>query len=103
MPVPATLHRMFAALAAIGLAAAPAIVPAASNSDPYDGGWHFRLTPYVWLPNINGSIDGHVLGSDLGNLSASTRSVRTTICRTFSSAPWSPARSARAFGRCSPM
>jgi hypothetical protein len=63
---------MLAALAALGLSASPAIVPAADQVDPYDGSWHFTLTPYVWLPNVNGTIDGHVLGSNLGDLRAST-------------------------------
>ena len=31
--------------------------PAAAAIDPYDGNWHFNLTPYVWLPNVNGSTD----------------------------------------------
>ena len=72
MLVPVPLHRMLAALAALGLSASPAIVPAADQVDPYDGSWHFTLTPYVWLPNVNGTIDGHVLGSNLGDLRAST-------------------------------
>jgi hypothetical protein len=25
-------------------------------SDPYDGSWHFAVTPYVWLPNVNGEL-----------------------------------------------
>jgi hypothetical protein len=63
---------MLAALAVLSLESAPAIAAAAENVDPYDGDWHFTLTPYLWMPNINGSINGHVLGSDLGKLSAST-------------------------------
>jgi hypothetical protein len=72
MLVPVPLCRTFAALAVLGLAASPAIVPAADKVDPYDGGWHFRLAPYLWLPNVNGTIDGQVLGSALGDLSTST-------------------------------
>ena len=72
MLVPVTLHRMLAALAVLGLVSAPAIAAAADKVDPYDGDWHFTLTPYLWLPNINGSINGHVLGSDLGNFSVDT-------------------------------
>jgi hypothetical protein len=63
---------MLAALAVLGLSASSAIVPAADQVDPYDGSWHFTLTPYVWLPNVNGTIDGHVLGSNLGDFRAST-------------------------------
>jgi hypothetical protein len=72
MLVPVPLHRMLTALADLGLSASPAIALAADKVDPYDGGWHFTLTPYVWLPNINGKINGHVLGSNLGDFSVST-------------------------------
>jgi hypothetical protein len=58
---------MFAALAVLGLSASPAIAQAGDEVDPYDGDWHFRLTPYLWLPNVNGTIDGYLLGSDLGD------------------------------------
>jgi hypothetical protein len=27
-----------------------------SADDPYDGRWHFSVTPYLWLPNIDGSL-----------------------------------------------
>jgi hypothetical protein len=43
---------------------------AAAAMDPYDGNWHFSLTPYLWFPNINGSADVALSGlrSPLGNL-----------------------------------
>ncbi len=66
------LYRTLAALAALSLSASPAIAPAADKLDPYDGDWHFTLTPYLWLPNVNGTIDGRALGSNLGNFSTST-------------------------------
>ncbi|HEY4075549.1 MAG TPA: hypothetical protein VGM26_01330 [Rhizomicrobium sp.] len=25
-------------------------------NDPYDGGWHFTLTPYLWVPGISGDL-----------------------------------------------
>ena len=25
-------------------------------NDPYDGNWHFSITPYLWLPTINGTV-----------------------------------------------
>jgi hypothetical protein len=56
----------------LGLLASPVTSPAADKVDPHDGDWHFSLTPYLWLPNINGSLDGHVLGSNLGDVSVST-------------------------------
>jgi len=73
MHVPVPLHRMLAALAAFSLSASPAIAPAADRVDPYDGGWHFTLTPYLWLPNVNGTINGKVPGSRLGDFRASTQ------------------------------
>jgi hypothetical protein len=38
---------MLAALAVLGLSASPAIAQAAEKVDPYDGDWHFTLTPYL--------------------------------------------------------
>ena len=54
--------RQFAPLLGLGivltcLAAAPA---ARGAEDPYDGDWHFSLTPYVWLPSVGGSLDLNV-------------------------------------------
>jgi len=72
MLVPVPLYRTLAALAVIGLSASPAIAPAADKLDPYDGDWHFTLTPYLWLPNVNGTINGRVLGSNLGDFSVNT-------------------------------
>jgi len=66
MLVPVPLYRKLSGLAVLGLSASPVTAPAADKVDPYDGGWHFTLTPYVWLPNINGTLDGHVLGPNLG-------------------------------------
>ncbi|WP_295407034.1 hypothetical protein [uncultured Thiocystis sp.] len=39
-----------------------ATTPALAAVDPFDGGWHFTLTPYLWAPNINGSLDTRVTG-----------------------------------------
>ena len=48
----------FAALAQAGLlAGAFAATPAMAADDPFDGNWHFSLTPYLWLPNINADLD----------------------------------------------
>ncbi len=30
--------------------------PAGAEEDPFDGKWHFSLTPYLWLPAINGTV-----------------------------------------------
>jgi hypothetical protein len=73
MRQPISLRRTLAALAVFSLSASPGVATAADRVDPYDGGWHFTLTPYLWLPNINGSINGNVLGSRLGDFSSSTQ------------------------------
>ena len=63
-----TLFRTLTTLAVLGLAAAsPAISHASDAVDPYDGDWHFTLTPYLWLPNLNATLDGYALGSNLGD------------------------------------
>jgi hypothetical protein len=31
-------------------------LPARAADDPYDGDWHFAVTPYIWLPNVNGNL-----------------------------------------------
>ncbi|MGE5153336.1 MAG: hypothetical protein ACM3ST_04905 [Bdellovibrio bacteriovorus] len=42
------------ALAGASLTAA---LPAAAQVDPFDGNWHFAVTPYLWLPNVNANLD----------------------------------------------
>ena len=32
-----------------------AVAPVAKAVDPFDGKWHFSVTPYLWLPNVNGT------------------------------------------------
>ena len=38
---------------AIAVAAAP---PAGAAEDMFDGKWHFALTPYLWLPDMTGTV-----------------------------------------------
>jgi hypothetical protein len=45
-----------AAAAVLGLALA-AVAPARAAQDAYDGSWHFSLTPYLWAPSIEGSLN----------------------------------------------
>jgi hypothetical protein len=33
-----------------------AVQAAQGAEDPYDGNWHFSLTPYLWLPTTSGSL-----------------------------------------------
>lgn len=63
--------RALIAAAALCTAASPAI----GAEDYYDGSWHFTLTPYLWLPNVNGSMDLPVdgLSDRLGNALGSVR------------------------------
>jgi hypothetical protein len=44
------------AIALIGGLMAEAL-PAAAAVDPFDGNWHFGVTPYLWLPNVNANLD----------------------------------------------
>jgi len=41
------------ALTGASLAAA---LPAAAQVDPFDGSWHYSVTPYLWLPNVNANL-----------------------------------------------
>jgi hypothetical protein len=48
------------------LIASAASVDAATGADggnPLDGNWHFTLTPYLWLPNFNGTADVRLPGA----------------------------------------
>jgi hypothetical protein len=40
-------------LAVLSLGGVLAAAPAEAADDLYDGGWHFSLMPYIWLPNVN--------------------------------------------------
>jgi hypothetical protein len=31
-------------------------LPAPAEVDPFDGDWHYSLTPYLWLPNVNANL-----------------------------------------------
>jgi len=51
----------------LGMSLVATVTPAAAMVDPYDGNWHFSLTPYLWFPNVNGTSDVQLRGP-LGNL-----------------------------------
>jgi hypothetical protein len=57
-------HRLVAlgtaVLASLGMAAPASAADSASAWD--SGRWQFSVVPYVWLPNINGSLDTSVQG-----------------------------------------
>lgn len=50
-----SLLRLILAAGALAFA-----VPAAATVDPYDGSWRFSLTPYLWVPNLNGNVNAQV-------------------------------------------
>ena len=65
------------ALAALTLTLGSLTASASAAVDPFDGNWHFSLTPYLWLPNINADLDfdlppraAAVLGTEVRRLSA---------------------------------
>ncbi len=35
----------------------PIAVPSRAAEDMFDGNWHFGITPYLWLPDINGTVN----------------------------------------------
>jgi len=51
--------------AALGALALGAMAPASAEVNMFDGEWHFSVTPYAWLPNVNGStsFDGPIGGA----------------------------------------
>ena len=51
-------------------AMAVAAGPAGAEENVFDGKWHFGLTPYVWLPAINGTITYQNPAGAGGSLSA---------------------------------
>ena len=63
--------RRTRAVAFLGLSALLALPSAAWGAEnPYDGNWHFTLTPYLWLPSVDGSLSfdtpsGETLSTDL--------------------------------------
>jgi hypothetical protein len=65
------------ALAASALTVA---VPAAAAVDPFDGAWHFSLTPYLWVPNINANMNAPVSGlRDPNGTALATATLSTEI------------------------
>lgn len=47
------------ALVLVGALMAAAL-PARGAVDPFDGDWHFGVTPYLWLPNVNANLDHYI-------------------------------------------
>jgi hypothetical protein len=43
----------------LGTMAVAASAPVLAEEDVFDGKWHFAVTPYLWLPSINGSLTYH--------------------------------------------
>ncbi|MGR4063880.1 MAG: hypothetical protein ACLQPV_00355 [Vulcanimicrobiaceae bacterium] len=67
---PGTAHAQDTATPAPAMTAAPAATPVPAMTpmppatepayDPFDGRVHYTVTPYVWLPSVNGSLNFHV-------------------------------------------
>src|SRR4030095_3131154 len=55
-------RRLVPLLASSGLVAFPG-TSAQGAENPYDGNWHFMLTPYLWLPSVDGQLTFDVPGS----------------------------------------
>ena len=53
-----------------GTVAIGALGPAGADEDPFDGKWHFTLTPYLWLPAFNGTLTYQNPAGSGGSLSA---------------------------------
>jgi len=74
MPQPTanTIHWRRRAAAGLGAVALALALPAAAAENMFDGQWRFSITPYLWLPSINGSASfaspngsGHSLSADV--------------------------------------
>jgi len=70
---------LFGSMLALGmLGSASGTATAATGAEADDGRWHFTLTPYLWLPNVNGSADVTARGlrgadgQDLGQVGLSS-------------------------------
>jgi hypothetical protein len=49
--------RSVPALALAGAALGACVPAATAAGDPFDGHWHYSVTPYLWLPNINAKLN----------------------------------------------
>ncbi len=47
--------KVGSAIALAGSALATTL-PAVAGVDPFDGNWHYSVTPYLWLPNVNANL-----------------------------------------------
>ena len=47
-----------------------AVMPASAEEDMFDGKWHFALTPYLWLPDMTGTVTYQNPSGAGGSLSA---------------------------------
>ncbi len=57
--IPSAALRAALLSATLAPALAPTLAPTlavAADTDPFDGGWHVTLTPYLWLPNVNADL-----------------------------------------------
>jgi hypothetical protein len=52
--------RLYLASLVLGTLATIIAVPARAADDKFDGNWHFGVTPYLWLPYIDGTANYNV-------------------------------------------
>ena len=69
MTRPIEVKRHLAALF-LGTIAIAATAPAGAAEDVFDGKWHFIVTPYYWLPVINGTVTYDSPAGGGGSISA---------------------------------
>ena len=43
--------------AGLGMIASAAALPVGAADDKFDGNWHFAVTPYLWLPYVDGTVN----------------------------------------------
>jgi hypothetical protein len=41
----------------LAMIATAAALPAGAADDMFDGNWHFKVTPYLWLPYVDGTVN----------------------------------------------
>lgn len=50
------------ALALLGATLGASVPVTAAVTDPFDGNWHYTVTPYLWFPNINAKLNYQLPG-----------------------------------------
>ena len=67
------------AVALFATIAGAAAAPVSAEEDQSDGKWHFSLTPYLWLPDINGTVTYKNPSGGGGSISAQVDDGRVVL------------------------